>query len=55
MMPIYTDFPLGEAVFNRFSGTSFGAGNCRVASFVRVFCGEDVEVFPPNIEPLFKH
>ena len=53
-MPIYTDSLLGEVVFNRFSGTSFAAGNCRASFSVRVFCGEDVEVFPPNIEPLFK-
>lgn len=48
MTQISTDFPLGEAVFNRFTGTSFAAGSCRESSFIRAFCGEDVDVFPPN-------
>ena len=48
-------FPLGEAVFNRFAGTSFAAGNYCASSSVRTSLEEDVDVFPPNIEHLFKH
>lgn len=44
----WADFSLGEAVFNRFAGTAFGGGNCRVSSFVRAYRGEDADVFPPN-------
>ncbi len=42
------DFPLEEAVFNRFTGTSFSFVNFRESSFVHVPRGEDVDVFPLN-------
>ncbi len=48
MTQILTDSPLGEAVFNRFVGTSFAAGNYCASSSVRPSCGEDRNVFPPN-------